>query len=94
MPFYLRAHPFSKSLHSANVHNSTLRVTESTTDLTLFANNQGSEIPDSEQFYKILQTLYSNEDSAVNNTNFDIVTTFTPVTRNGSIWNDTTIIHI
>ncbi|XP_011859067.1 PREDICTED: uncharacterized protein LOC105556583 [Vollenhovia emeryi] len=78
----------NKSLHSAI---STLQIIETTADT--FANDQGSEIPDSAQFFEILRTFYSTKDSAINSTNFNIVTTtFTPsVVTNSSTWNDDTV---
>lgn len=65
---------------------------ESTDGSTLFTNDQGSEIPDSVQFYEIVRTFYSTEGSAVNSTNYDIVTTTFAFSASGndSIWNNNT----
>ncbi|XP_011163079.1 uncharacterized protein LOC105198127 [Solenopsis invicta] len=73
-----------KSLYPTNVHNSMLRVTEKTDSLTLFANEQGSEIPDSEEFYKILQSFYSTKSSVFNKSNYDTATFASSVIKNDS----------
>lgn len=94
--FYLHAYPFSKLLHSTIVRNSTSRVVESTDSPTLFANDQGSEIPDSSHFYKIFRTFYSTDSDAVNSAKYDAATTtFAPsVIRNDSTWKDDTTITL
>lgn len=104
VPSYLYAHSFSKSLHSMIVRNSTSQVIESTDSPTLFANDQGSEIPDSSHFYKIFRTFYSTESDAVTSANYDAVNsanydaataTFAPfVIANDSTWNDDTTITL
>jgi len=93
--FYSHAHPFSKSHHSTIVRDSTSRVVESTDNLTLFANDQGSEIPDSAQFYEIWRTFFLTENNTVNSTNYDTATaTFVPsVVGNNSTWNDDTTLY-
>lgn len=92
---YLHAYPFSKLLHSTIVRNSTSRVIESTDNPTLFANDQGSEIPDSSHFYKIFRTFYSTNSDAVNSAKYDAATaTFAPVIRNDSTWKDDTTITL
>jgi len=65
-------------------------VVESTDNLTLFANDQGSEIPDSAQFYEIWRTFFLTENNTVNSTNYDTATaTFvSSVVGNNSTWND------
>ncbi|XP_070512759.1 uncharacterized protein [Cardiocondyla obscurior] len=76
------------SLHSAKEQRSMLQVIESTTPPTLFANDQGSEIPDIERLFEILQTFYPN--NTVNKTNYGaVMTTFArPVIKIDSIRND------
>ncbi|XP_036143862.1 uncharacterized protein LOC114254917 [Monomorium pharaonis] len=83
----------NKSFHSTIVNTSTSRVIESTDGSTLFANDQGSEITDSSEFYKILQTFYSTKSSAFHNVNNTATKAFaSSAAGNDSTWNnDTTI---
>ncbi|XP_012235930.1 uncharacterized protein [Linepithema humile] len=73
--------------------NLTTRATESTDSTMLYANNQGFEITDSAEFYKILKAFRSTKNSIVNNTKDDTTTAiFTlSIINNSTSSKDTTI---
>ncbi|XP_077272519.1 uncharacterized protein LOC143903045 [Temnothorax americanus] len=86
LPFYLHiSHLFSKSLHSTSLLPNAS---------ALFTNDQGSEIPDSAQFYEIFRAFYSTEGSTVNSSNYDTVTatSASSIVENDSMWIDDTTI--
>ncbi|XP_011647769.1 uncharacterized protein LOC105433944 [Pogonomyrmex barbatus] len=76
------------------VLNSTPSVIEKTDSLTLFANDQGSEIPDIVQFQKILQTFYTTNSNIVNSANYDITTVFISISNISTLSDNTTMSHI
>ncbi|KAL6428914.1 hypothetical protein ACFW04_008021 [Cataglyphis niger] len=77
--------------HSIQRENSTSRVIESTDGPALFADDQGSEVPDSAEFYNfIVKTFLSKNNGLTNSTEDDTATTiFTlSVINNETAWSE------
>lgn len=80
----------NNSLFSIDVQSSiTSRLIENTVGPTLFADDQGSEIPDSAEFYNLVKTLTNNKNNAANNTKRnDSVITISSVISNNTMWSE------
>lgn len=79
-----------------NVRSSTSRVIESTNGPALFADDQGSEIPDSAEFYNFIVKTFLTKNSTADSTGNDTATTiFAPsVINNDTTWNQDVTITI
>lgn len=78
---------FNKSLSFMNVRSSTSRVIENTDGPTLFADDQGSEIPNSAEFYNFIMKTFLSKNSTTNRMGDNTATT---IFTSSVIDNDTT----
>lgn len=76
--------------HSIQRENSTSRVIESTDGPALFADDQGSEIPDSAEFYNFIVKTFLSKNNLTSSTGDDTATTIftSSIINNDTAWSE------